>query len=214
MRVIVPYDERNPKTRLSGVLEPDERRGFARAMLRDVLAAARSADADPLIVSPSPMALGDCEVCVDDRPLSRAVNERLRASPEPVAVVMADLPLLRAETLRSLFSRTKDVVLARGLGGGTNALVSRTDEFAVDYHGRSYLDHRAIAEDVGATVAEADSYRLAVDVDEPDDLAEVLLHGDGRASEWLRENEFRLDAGSGRCDVRRAKRGVAGEPHR
>ena len=214
MRVIVPFDGRDPKTRLSPVLDGDERSGFARAMLRDVLSVVRSADASPLVLTPSPVEVDGCDVVVDDRPLSRAVNERLGSSPAATAVVMADVPLLRPETLRTLFSRAGDVVLARGLGGGTNALVSRTSEFAVDYHGGSYRDHLAIADDVGATVAEVDSYRLAADVDEPDDLAEVLLHGDGRASRWLRENGFRLDARDGRCAVRRAERAAADEPRR
>ena len=214
MRVIVPFDGQNPKTRLSAVLEDDERKEFARAMLRDVLSAVRSVDATPIVVSRSAVGVDGCEVRVDERSLSRAVNERLRPSSAARAVVMADLPLLRPETLRTLFSRSGDVVLARGLGGGTNALVSRTSEFSVDYHGDSYLDHLAIADDVGATVAEVDSYRLAADVDEPDDLAEVLLHGDGRASRWLRENGFRLDSRNGRCEVRRAGEPVADEPRR
>lgn len=214
MRVIVPYDGEDPKTRLSELLGSEERKEFARAMLRDVLEAVRSVDASPLVLSPSPVGMEECDVCVDDRPLTPAVSERLRSSSEPTAVVMADLPLIEPETLRALFSCPGDVVLARGLGGGTNALVSRTTGFTVDYHGNSYLDHRAIADDIGASVGEIDSYRLATDVDEPDDLAEVLLHGDGRARRWLREAGFELDPREGRCDVRRTDRGVVAEPRR
>ncbi|NHN49107.1 2-phospho-L-lactate guanylyltransferase [Halostella sp. JP-L12] len=209
MRVIVPYDGRDPKTRLSPVLDERERKQFSRAMLREVLSVVRRVGANPLVVSPTSLDIEDCPVRVDDRSLSRAVNAALRSSSGPTAVVMADLPLLTPEALRELLTRTGDVVLARGWGGGTNALVSRTNEFAVDYHGHSYLDHRAAADEVGATVAEVDSYRLATDVDEPDDLAELLLHGDGRATQWLREQGFHLSAGAGRCDVQRAGTEVA-----
>ncbi|MXR20192.1 2-phospho-L-lactate guanylyltransferase, partial [Halobacterium sp. PCN9] len=43
MRVIVPFDPSDPNTRLSSLLSPAERREFAAAMLRDVLAAVREA---------------------------------------------------------------------------------------------------------------------------------------------------------------------------
>jgi len=47
----------------------------------------------------------------------------------------------------------------------------------------SYLDHVAAAKGADLTRTEVDSYRLATDVDEPADLAEVLLHADGRESD-------------------------------
>jgi 2-phospho-L-lactate guanylyltransferase len=45
--------------------------------------------------------------------------------------------------------------------------------------------------------------RLASDVDEPADLVEVLLHGEGEAAAWLREAGFELDAGEGRVGIDR-----------
>ncbi|MFY4816046.1 2-phospho-L-lactate guanylyltransferase, partial [Haloarcula sp. AONF1] len=45
--------------------------------------------------------------------------------------------------------------------------------------------------------------RLGTDVDEPADLAEVLIHGEGRAAAWLREAGFALDAEEGRVAVAR-----------
>ena len=38
-----------------------------------------------------------------------------------------------------------------------------------------------------ADLAVVDSMRLSTDVDEPADLVEVLLHGEGQAVTWLRE---------------------------
>ncbi len=43
MRVVVPFDERRPKTRLAPTLDEAERSAFARAMLGDVLAAVGAA---------------------------------------------------------------------------------------------------------------------------------------------------------------------------
>jgi 2-phospho-L-lactate guanylyltransferase len=73
----------------------------------------------------------------------------------------------------------------------------------VDYHGASYLDHLAIAEEEGLSVDEVDSRRLAVDVDEPEDLAELLLHGEGAARDWLVDAGFELATGGGRVTATR-----------
>ncbi|PSP49372.1 2-phospho-L-lactate guanylyltransferase [Halobacteriales archaeon QH_3_68_24] len=213
MRVVVPFSAERPKTRLSSVLDADERRAFARAMLRDVLDALASTGHDPTVVATAPV---DCDapVEVDDRPLTEAVNDRLPGGagddaaaeddrPDPVAVVMADLALATPAALERLFAPDADVVFAPGRGGGTNALVVRDSGFHVDYHGASIRDHRAIAREVGASTATVDSFRLATDVDEPGDLVEVLLHADGRAAAWLRESGFAVTATDGRVEATR-----------
>ncbi|MFC7325210.1 2-phospho-L-lactate guanylyltransferase [Halorubrum rutilum] len=225
MEVIVPFSTDRPKSRLSAVLDPDERAAFARAMLRDVLAAVEGAGGDPRVLATGPVDadLG-CPVAVDGRPLTDAVNAALDArlggdggegnadGPEPVAVAMADLALATPEALRELFAagREADIAIAPGRGGGTNAFVASRPEFRVDYHGASYLDHRRIAAEIGASVAVVDSHRLATDVDEPADLAELLIHAEaddaadgGRAARWLRDAGFALDAGNGRVGVER-----------
>ncbi|MFB6125867.1 MAG: 2-phospho-L-lactate guanylyltransferase [Halolamina sp.] len=152
------------------------------------------------------------DVRVDERPLTTAINAALAGhfgggginggsggtddgdpegdgdagEPDPVAVVVADLALATPASLRALFAADGEVVVAPGLGGGTSALVVRHPAFRVDYHGASCRDHRERAAAVGADLATVDSRQLATDVDEPADLAEVLLHGDGAAAAWLR----------------------------
>lgn len=187
MRIVVPVAATEPKTRLSGVLTPAERIDFSRAMLEDVLQAVRGADGDPEVLATAPLDLA-APVTVDDRPLTQAVNGALEVG---TAVVMADLPLATPEALRSLFETPGDVVLAPGTGGGTNALVSRHPDFRVDYHGGSFLNHRTAAADLG-TVGVVDSHRLATDIDERSDLVELLIHGEGAATDWLRDAGFEL----------------------
>lgn len=187
MRVVVPFATNDPKTRLSGLLDPAERRAFSRAMLEDVLEAVRDAGGDPEVLATAPMEV-DVPTTVDDRPLTEAVNAAL--DPE-TAVVMADLPLITVDALEELFGTSDDVALAPGRGGGTNALVSRHPDFRVDYHDGSFLKHRASAAELGS-VAVVDSHRLATDIDEPEDLVELLIHGEGRAVEWLRDAGFEL----------------------
>ncbi len=187
MHVVVPFATNEPKTRLADLLDPDERREFSRAMLEDVLAVIREAGGEPTVLATAPLDV-DSPVTVDDRSLTNAVNGALE--PE-TAVVMADLPLATDGALETLFDASGDVVLAPGRGGGTNALVSRRPGFRVDYHGGSFLKHRARAREAGS-VAVIDSHRLATDIDEPADLVELLIHGEGAATDWLRDAGFEL----------------------
>ena len=210
MRVVVPFAPERPKTRLAPVLDEAERASLARTMLDDVLDVLATIDRerqvslDPVVLSTAPV---DCPVpvTVDDRSLSVAVNDALLDSEtaDPVAVVMADLALATPDALANLFEPDSDVVLVPGRGGGTNALVARDPGFSVDYHGASFRDHRDIAREIGADLAVVDSFRLATDVDEPADLVEVLLHGEGQTAEWLREASFSLETTGGRVDVSR-----------
>jgi len=203
MRVVVPFGADRPKSRLSPVLDPEERQALARTMLDDVLDALASAGHEPTVVATAPVEC-DAPVEVDDRPLTDAVDDRLPdVGDEPVAVVMADLALATPEALDRLFAPDADVVFAPGRGGGTNALVVRHPAFHVDYHGASIRDHREIARTVGAGTATVDSFRLATDVDEPADLVEVLLHAEGRAATWLREAGFTVTATDGRVEATR-----------
>jgi len=200
MRVIVPFDAEAPKTRLAPVLDPDERATFARVVLGDVLAALRGADRDPEVYATAPVDV-DAPVTVDDRALDPLVGSL--AAEGPLAVVMADLALATPTAIDRLFAPDADLVFAPGRGGGTNAIVARHTEFRPDYHGVSIRDHRRIADDIGASLAEVDSFRLATDVDDPEDLPEVLLHGEGSAADWLRDRGFELDAGDGRVTAQR-----------
>jgi len=202
MRLVVPVSGSDPKTRLSPVLTPDERREFTEAMLADVLRALRGAGHSPEVVATASVAC-DAPVTVDERGLDSLINALLAETGE-LAVVMADLPLLTPPTVEGLFEPDADVVLAPGTGGGTNAFVSRHPDFRVDYHGASILDHRDIARELGANVTEVDSRRLATDIDEPEDLAEVLLHSDGAAGDWLRNAGFELVVDDGRVTAERA----------
>lgn len=216
MDFLVPYDNRDPKTRLGPLLDRSERQDLAGAMLLDVLAAFDASEHDPHLLSTAPIDVGDLTRCsssdtidreaeenrrderivpmtIDERPLTEAVNAAIEAASGPIGILMADLPLVTGETIDELVATEGDVVVAPGLGGGTNALVIRQPGFRVDYHGVSVRDHFDRAAAIGASAIEFDSRRLATDVDEPVDLVEVLLHSDGAAAEWLAEQGFRIE---------------------
>jgi len=209
MQFLVPFEATRPKTRLDPLLDADERAAFARAMLRDVLAALLEAGHDPDVIATAPVDLGDAAlegvpVTVDDRSLSTAVNARLGGT-EPVGILAADLGLVTPSAVESLIAAAAeaDVAIAPGRGGGTNGLVVSHPDFRVDFHGVSVRDHLNAAQSVGADVGPVDSMRLATDVDEPSDLVEVLLHGEGEAATWLRAAGFELAVGDGRVGIDR-----------
>ncbi|MFD1563777.1 2-phospho-L-lactate guanylyltransferase [Haloarchaeobius amylolyticus] len=230
MRVVVPFAAETPKTRLESVLSPAERAAFARAMLADVLRAIVEVGHEPTVVSTAPLELAALDlsdevttaatVTVDDRPLTDAVNAQLPwaggdkadfTDAAAVAVIMADLALATPDALERLLTADADIAIAPGRAGGTNALVVRDPAFTVDYHGASYLDHCEIGREVGASLETVDSFRLGTDIDEPDDLVEVLVHGrkHDRAAAYLRELGFELDERDGRVGVVRDEASVA-----
>jgi 2-phospho-L-lactate guanylyltransferase len=202
MDVLVPFDARDPKTRLSPILDPSERRTFARAMLTDVLDVLRDAGHQPELLATAPISC-PCPVSVDDRPLTTAVNAVLAERTEPLAIVMADLALLTTDAVERLCSPNADVVLAPGRGGGTNAMVVRHPDFRVDYHGVSFRDHCGQARACDATLSTVDSFRIAADIDEPADLVDLLVYGEGEAHEWLDEADFTVVERDGKPAARR-----------
>lgn len=202
MRVVVPYAVREPKTRLSSVLSADERQRFSRAMLQDVLAAITHAGGSPIVLATDSIDLS-VPIRVDDRSLTTAVNETIMEYDPPLGIIMADLALVTSPVIKRFFRTPGDIVIAPGRAGGTNALVIRTSEYTVDYHGASYIDHLRAAREISASVNEIDSYCLSTDIDEPDDLVEVYLRGEGTAADWLRTAGFSVSTASGRVTITR-----------
>jgi len=184
MEVIVPFSTERPKSRLSAVLTPDERAAFARTMLQDVLAAIDAADGEPRILRParsvsiSPprwksTTAPDRRGQRGDRRPSRKRRRRARRRHRHGRPRARDAERPAGAVRGRTRGRGRD---RPGRGGGTNAFVAGHPAFRVDYHGASYLDHRRIADEIGAGVRVVDSHRLATDVDEPADLAELLIH--------------------------------------
>lgn len=202
MDVAVPFDAVDPKTRLAGPVDDEERRELATVLLRDVLDVIEATGRTPTVYATADVDV-DADVVVDERGLDALVREL--ADDPPVAVVMADLGLLTPAVLDRLFETDGEVVAAPGLGGGTNALVVRDDGFEPDFHGTSFVDHAERARAADLEWTSVDSMRLAVDVDEPADLVEVLLHGQGKTPAWLRDRGISITDDDGRATLQRKR---------
>lgn len=139
----------------------------------------------------------DVEIRESELDLNDALNaliaeEASRGWPLEILILMADLALLRQKDVVGILNCPGDVVLCPGRGGGTNMIFIRNPGFRTCYQGLSFPRHLTFARQAGLEVSVFESFRAGCDIDEPEDLAEVLLHGRGRAKEVLMEMGFIL----------------------
>jgi len=201
-RALIPFRPINPKTRLSSVLSQEEREEFAQIMLDDVIKVAKDVGFDVTVLSTSPYESKMAEVVVRDEGLNEALNHVLPTLNVPVLIIMSDLPIVRAIDLERVLATEKDIAIVPGLGGGTNILFIRNPQkYHVEYYGFSFKKHCDIAKEAGMTIDVIDSMRMSMDVDEPSDLVELLIHGTGRSPGWLLSHNFSLSTESGRLKV-------------
>jgi 2-phospho-L-lactate guanylyltransferase len=201
---LIPYKPVNPKTRLSCVLDQPEREAFARAMLEDVIYAVRDANCTPVVVGTELYESEDVQVTIKDADLNVALNTILPEAVSPVMIIMADLPLADAASIKRVVATQSDVGLVPGRGGGTNVIfLKEPKRFHVDYYGTSFLKHKKIAEDAGLSCEVIDSFRLHTDIDEKEDLVELLIHGKGKSRAYLEALGFLLTIDKGRVGVKR-----------
>jgi 2-phospho-L-lactate guanylyltransferase len=122
-------------------------------------------------------------------------------------IIMADLPLADAPSIRQVISTEKDMAIVPGRGGGTNVIfIKEPQRFHVDYYGTSFLKHVKIARDAGLSYDVIDSFRLHTDIDEKEDLVELLAHGTGVSRTYLEGLGFFLSEEKGRVGVERQGR--------
>ncbi len=202
MLAIVPANSPcSAKSRLSGLLTPDERARLVEAMLADVVdacARARSV-AEVLVVTPDP-ALAPAGVRVlRDRGLGHAAAIALalgRSTGRDAFVVMADTPLVTAASIDALADAARPVALCPAADGGTNALALRPagivePAFGVP-DGAAVVAARAQARGFEAAVV-ADPL-LALDLDTPDDLRALLELGSGTRTHRLLDRALAASA--------------------
>ncbi len=176
------------KSRLSGILTPEERQIFAEAMLRHVLT----------VINDVPQIMGTLVISRDSHALALArdmgaktVQESgapelnaalMRATSiianwrsDAVLVLPADLPLVTAEDVHGMVTMTdadNSVVIATDRNNdGTNALFIRPPGLIPYAYGEgSFARHMALAKEAGATVNIYESARLLQDIDLPEDI--------------------------------------------
>jgi 2-phospho-L-lactate guanylyltransferase len=200
MKAVIPYKKENAKSRLSDVMTKQQRETFVEFMLQDVIATLRDAGIARIdVLTPSEKIPGPkVNVIRDNSDLNEALNAYLGEAEEPVLIMMADLPLTRPHHIREILAQEGDVTIVPGKGGGTNILhIKRPDLFRVRYYNSSFEAHCDIACESGLSLVKYDSFLASTDIDEPQDIVELILHGDGLAWEYAKQN-FSKSSGRGR----------------
>ena len=178
---IVPVkDLGGAKTRLAPILSADARARLVLEMLGRVLAACEEADAiaRTLLVTPDPSLAPDgVDVLVDaGRGHAEAVTLALaddRAA-DGALVVMADCPLVTAESLDALAAAARPLALAPARDGGVNAVALRTVNGFRPLFGVPVETMVEAGRAAGLDPVLVDDPALALDVDRPEDY-ELLL---------------------------------------
>jgi 2-phospho-L-lactate guanylyltransferase len=221
VHIIVPFKLDGAKSRLSPVLSPEERRKLALAMLRDVLNAVFGLGSVTLLaINRFDISYwnGDFDLMECPLGLNDALNALIavcqeKGWPEDMLIVMADLALLTREDVRSVIQTEGDVVLSPGLGGGTNMILIRDPRFKTCYQGLSFPKHLDLVHKNGMNVGIYASYRSACDIDEPSDLAEILIHAKGESRLLLESMGFTLSE-KGRAGIERKDGGKSKSSNR
>jgi len=197
VRIVVPFKLDGAKSRLAPELSPDRRRALAFAMLRDVLQTVRPFGAVTILSRPglrreeinSDRAAG-IDILESKLELNDALNAFIDSQaalgwPCDILIVMADLALLGKSDVEGILALQTDVAFCPGRGGGTNMILIRNPKFRTCYTGISYPRHIASARQKGLLASVFESFRAGCDIDCPDDLLELFLHGRGEARALL-----------------------------
>ncbi len=205
MRAVIPYKKENAKSRLSPVLTLGEREEFVELMLKDVLNTLSKAGVNKIdILTTSIYGVADgieANVIVSELGLNEVLNKYLTKISEPVLIIMADLPLVTTRHINEIINSDANVTIVPGKGGGTNILyIKEPAKFHVKYYGSSFKTHCNIAKDMSQSVYVYDSFLASIDIDEPQDLVELLLHGHSMAKDHIKQ-KFGIEVSKGRVKL-------------
>jgi 2-phospho-L-lactate guanylyltransferase len=195
-------DLANAKQRLMRVLDPAQRRELARAMLIDVLRAVDGVGLDQVWVVTREPEVAALARALGARPLAEADNrghtaavaaaqaEAVRAGADAFMTIPGDVPCVTASEIRALVGastgRPAGVFAPSRSGLGTNGvLLAPPAVMRLRFGEPSFEDHLAAARAAGLQPRIVALPGLGLDVDDPDDLAALLVAGAGTESARL-----------------------------
>lgn len=197
------------KQRLSSVLDQPARTQLAQAMLQDVLEAIGSWQNRPevAIVTCDPFALAlasryGFEVIADHTnsgetdAIAMATHVCETRAVDNTLVIPADIPLIQAWELQHVLESAPpegSVLVPAGDGRGTNAIFRRpAGLFPLRFGNDSFKPHLAAAKATGKSCVVLSLPGIAVDVDQPSDLKQLVeLPGNTRAQRLARQWDLR-----------------------
>ncbi len=200
------------KQRLAAVLDQPARTELAQAMLHDVVATLAAWPQRPAcaLVTGDPFAVElarqyDFEIIPDPAnpgetgAIEMATDICVARGIDSTLVIPADIPLIQASELEEILNRApkEGSVLAPAADGrGTNAVFRRpANLFPLRFGNDSFKPHLAAAQATGKPCIVLHLPGIAVDVDNPEDLQQVLARpGETRTQSllrrWALDNRF------------------------
>lgn len=204
--ILVPIKETSlAKQRLASVLDQPSRTQLARAMLHDVLRTIQECrnrsgvgvvTSDPYAISVAEKyrfeVIPDPENPGETGAIEMATRVCVERGEQSTLVLPADIPLVEAWELDQIFKcapREGTVLVPAGDGRGTNAAFRRpANLFPLCFGNDSFKPHRVAAEAAGKPCIVLELPGIAVDVDQPSDLQQIVsLPGETRTQRLARE---------------------------
>lgn len=193
--ILIPVkDLTRAKQRLSSLMTQAERTQLAWAMLENTFAAAarvRNADRVAVVtLYPPAIALAEkygMELILETEQISESASvdfgslEARERGASSVLRLPIDLPLIEADDIETILDRDAAVVIVPSRDGtGTNAILRRPPDLFPSHFGTGSLaKHLNEARSLGAHCEVVHLPRIALDIDEPADLTELLKEGQG-----------------------------------
>ncbi|HZQ95582.1 MAG TPA: 2-phospho-L-lactate guanylyltransferase [Candidatus Sulfotelmatobacter sp.] len=204
--ILVPIKNTSgAKQRLASILDQPSRTRLAQAMLHDVLGALHRWKQCPhvAVVTGDPFAIQlaerfnfevirDSEDPGETGAIEMATRICAGRGEQDTLVIPADIPLLQGWELEEILKRAPEegtVLVPAADGRGTNAAFRRpANLFPLRFGNDSFRPHHAAAQATGKPCVVLKLPGIAVDVDNPEDLQQLMaLPGDTRAQQLARE---------------------------
>lgn len=203
--ILVPIkNTSSAKQRLAGILDQPLRTQLAQAMLTDVLTTLHQWKNRPAvgIVTSDPFAtqlaqqyefgvIPDPDNPGETGAIEMATKVCVEYGEESTLVIPADIPLIEVWELEEIFQHAPaegSVLVPAGDGRGTNAVLRRpANLFPLRFGNDSFKPHHAAARATGKPCVVLNLPGIAVDVDNPPDLHQLLsMPGESRAQRLAR----------------------------
>jgi 2-phospho-L-lactate guanylyltransferase len=204
--ILVPVkDSSSAKQRLAAILDQPSRTELAQAMLYDVLTALHHWKQRPQVgvVTSDPYAtklaaeykfdvIPDPENPGETGAIEMATQVCVERGIEYTLVIPADIPLIQGWELEEILKQAPaegSVLVPAGDGRGTNAAFRRpANLFPLRFGNDSFKPHHAAAQATGKACVVMNLPGIAVDVDNPEDLQQLIsLPGATRAQSLTRK---------------------------
>lgn len=202
------------KTRLSSFLSEDERVSLLKSMIRDIVTNISDYVLEIFLVSNDEdvfsfaKSLGISYIPEnehDDNKLNNALIDAISLvkgnfNDVDILLLPSDIPLIKKEHVVSLKNFDSDLIISPSKGGGTNLLCFNSDfDFVPLFGAMSYFRHIEEANSMSMKINLIESFYLSLDVNTPEDLGEILLHGVGTyTEEYLRSLNIVVESSHGR----------------